>query len=292
VSSQPDSIDLKGQIAVVTGGGRGLGRVFAQALAAAGASVAVIARSANELTETVGLIERTGGRAQAFSADVTAACEAGNAFAEIEQSLGPVDLLINNAGSLGPLGPFWETNVDEWWSSMNVNLRGQLLCARFVLPGMVSRRHERIINVASGGGATVVRGELDIRSYFSSYITSKTALIRFAECLAAETRQYGVATFVMGPGTVRTAMSEYSLNSPAGQKWIPWFRRIFDEGFDLPPERPAKLMLMLASGRADVLAGRFVQPSDDLEDLLTRAVEIESVNLYALGIQKLRAGNQ
>ena len=71
--------------------------------------------------------------------------------------------------------------------------------------------------------------------YFSAYVTSKTALIRFSECLAFEVKDHGIAVFAMGPGTVRTAMSEYSLNSPEGRTWLPWFRDIFEEGRDLPP---------------------------------------------------------
>ena len=123
--------------------------------------------------------------------------------------------------------------------------------------------------------------------YFSAYITSKTALIRFAECLAYEAKPYGVAVFVMGPGTVRTAMSEYSLNSPEGQKWLPWFRDIFDTGRDLPPERPTALLLALASGKADVLSGRFVQPQDDLDRLIAAAADIETGNLYSLQLSRL-----
>ena len=123
--------------------------------------------------------------------------------------------------------------------------------------------------------------------YFSAYITSKTALIRFSECLAAEVKEYGISVFAMGPGTVRTAMSEHSLNSPEGKTWLPWFRDIFDEGRDLPPERPAALLMALASGRADALSGRFVYPQDDLDRLVAAAQEIEEKKLYTLQVQRL-----
>jgi NAD(P)-dependent dehydrogenase (short-subunit alcohol dehydrogenase family) len=99
-------IDLRGQVAVVTGGGRGLGRAFAQALATAGCSVAVIARSATELAETVTLIKQPGRQARAFPTDVTGAAAIRDTLAEIEQSIGPIDPLVNNAGVHGPLGPF------------------------------------------------------------------------------------------------------------------------------------------------------------------------------------------
>ena len=268
------------KVAVVTGGGRGLGRAFAQALAAAGYAVAVVARSDAELAETVALVERSGGKVGAFPADVTDSTAVDRAFTEVERSLGPIDLLVNNAGVIGPLGPFAESDAGQWWRTLEVNLQGQILCAHRVVPGMIARRRGRIVNIASGGGTTML-------PYFSAYVTSKTALIRFSECLAFELRPHGIAVFAMGPGTVRTAMSEYSLNSPEGRTWLPWFRDIFDEGRDLPPERPAALLVALASGKADVLSGRYVYPADDLDRLIEEAREIDARKLYSLQVQRL-----
>jgi NAD(P)-dependent dehydrogenase (short-subunit alcohol dehydrogenase family) len=268
------------KVAVVTGGGRGLGRAFAQALAAEAHAVAVLARSAAELAATVALVERAGGRARAFVVDVTDGMAVDRAFTEVERVLGPIELLVNNAGVVGPLGPFAESDAGTWWRTIEVNLQGQILCAHRVLPGMIARRCGRIINIASGGGATML-------PYFSAYVTSKTALIRFSECLAYELEPHGIAVFAMGPGTVRTALSEYSLNSPEGRTWLPWFRDIFDEGRDLPPERPAALLVALASGKADVLSGRYVYPLDDLDRLIEEAREIEARKLYSLQVQRL-----
>jgi len=283
MSEQTTSL-LKGQVAFVTGGGRGIGRAIAQTFAAAGAAVAVLARSASELAETVALIERNGSRGLALSADVTSTDAVRNAIRAIEQSLGPVDVLVNNAGTVRPFAPLWETDAGEWWRGMEINMLGPLLCSRFVLPGMISRRKGRIINVASGAGAMAMAN-------FSSYVCSKTALVRFTECLALETKSYGIAVFVIAPGTVRTAMSEYSLNSAEGQKWLPWFRRIFDEGHTVPPERPASLVLELASGRADALSGRFVSIYDDLDQLLQGSAEVEKRNLHALKVERLAAAS-
>jgi NAD(P)-dependent dehydrogenase (short-subunit alcohol dehydrogenase family) len=123
--------------------------------------------------------------------------------------------------------------------------------------------------------------------YYTSYVTSKTALIRFTECLALETKSYGICVFAISPGTVRTAMSGYSLNSAEGQRWLPWFRRIFDEKFDVPAERPAKLVLELASGRADALSGRYLSIYDDLDALVRDAAMIEEKDLYSLKVEPL-----
>jgi NAD(P)-dependent dehydrogenase (short-subunit alcohol dehydrogenase family) len=275
-----ESGPLQDQVAIVTGGGRGIGRALAQAIAAAGAHVAVLARSANELAETVSLIAGAGGRARAFPLDVTDAEKVRATFAEIERSLGPADLLINNAGVLGPLGPFWENDFDEWWRAMDVNLRGPLLCTHAALPGMIARGRGRIINVASGAGAIPI-------AHCSAYVAGKTALIRFTENVAIEAKPYGVAAFAISPGTVRTSLAEYSLNSAAGQKWLPWFKRIFDEGKNVPVERSVQLVLALASGKADVLSGRFLGVSDDLDAIVRSATEVEKDNLYSLQIHKL-----
>jgi NAD(P)-dependent dehydrogenase (short-subunit alcohol dehydrogenase family) len=273
-----DSVTLTGQVAVVTGGGRGLGRAFAQALAAAGASVAVVARSANELADTVALIEQSGGLAGLFPADVTHEAAVRAAFAQIERTMGPVDLLVSNAGTIGRIGPFATTDIADWWRAMDVNVRGPLQCLSVVLPGMIARGRGRIIHVATSAVPI---------AYLSSYMTSKTALIRATECIAAEVKPYGISMFSISPGTVRTAMSEHSLNSAEGTTWIPWYRRVFDEGLDLPPERPARLVVTLASGKADALTGLYVTPYDDLDALLQRTAEIEREKLCTLRIRPL-----
>jgi NAD(P)-dependent dehydrogenase (short-subunit alcohol dehydrogenase family) len=273
--------ELSGQVAVVTGGGRGIGRAIAATLSAAGMTTAVLARSASEIEEAARTIEQAGGRAKPFAADVTDAVAVAKAFREIERSLGSVAVLVNNAAIPGPIGPFCETDLDEWWRTLDVNLRGPMLCSRVALPGMISRRKGRIINIASSA--------LPV-AYFSSYVTSKAALVRFTETIAAEVRPYGISMFVAGPGTVRTPLAEHSLRSLDGQKWLPWFKRIFDEGLDVPAERPSRLVLELASGRADILSGRFLSIWDDLDSLLRNVEQIEERNLYSLRVQTLEGG--
>jgi NAD(P)-dependent dehydrogenase (short-subunit alcohol dehydrogenase family) len=188
---------------------------------------------------------------------------------EVEAALGPVDLLVNNAGSPGPLGPLAEADPDEWWRCLEVNLRGPLLCSRAVLPGMIARRSGRIVNVASGAGTVAI-------PHLAAYVVSKAALIRLTEVLALEVAGHGIKVFAIEPGTVRTAMAEYALDSEAGKKWMPWFRDIFERGEDVPPDRAARLVTLLASGRVDALSGRFFTVHDDLLGLLER-VEAEGL---------------
>jgi NAD(P)-dependent dehydrogenase (short-subunit alcohol dehydrogenase family) len=277
-----DSIlnELQGQVAMVTGAGRGLGRATALALARAGARVGVVARSEAQLAETVRGVTEAGGEAWAVVADVSDAAAVERMAREVGRQLGPVDLLVNNAGTTGPLGPIWEADPGDWWHSLEVNLRGPYLCSSALLPGMLERRRGRIINVSTSAATVAV-------AHMGAYIIAKTALIRFTENLAAELLNSGVSVFAISPGTVRTAMSEYVLESEAGKKWLPWFRKLFDRGRDVPAEKAAQLVVQLASGRADALSGRLIDVSDDLEKLLERLEEVKRDNLYTLRVAKL-----
>src|SRR5262249_688417 len=167
------------RVVVVTGAGRGIGRAIAIRTAEAGARVAVLSRSTDQLEATVDAISQRGGTAAAFPASVTEAASIDQAFAQIVRSFGAIDALVNNGGTLGPFGPFAENDSDEWWRGIEVNLRGAAICARAVLPAMIQRRSGRIVNVSSGGAATAM-------TYFSSYIVAKTALVRLAGSFAAE----------------------------------------------------------------------------------------------------------
>lgn len=268
------------QVALITGGGRGLGRAFALTLALAGARVAVTARTVSELDETVQLVEQSGGQALAIPADVTDQQAVAALVDTVMTQLGGIDLLINNAGIVSPLGPLWEIDPDEWWRSMEINLRSVLLCSAAVLPGMVARRRGRIINIASGAGLGPI-------PYGTSYVTAKTAMIRLSENLALETQAYGISIFAVDPGTVRTAMSEYLLESAPGQKWVPWFQNTFAEGRNVPAELPSQLVLRLAAGDADTLSGRLISVRDDLDDMVRQVATIQRDELYTLRLRTL-----
>lgn len=268
---------LAGQVALVTGGGRGIGRAIALALAAAGAAVAVAARTAAQVEETAGLIARSGGRALAVPGNVTERRAVERITRETERRFGPVDLLVNNAGVFGPIGPLWEVDPDEWWRGVESHLRGALLCSSAVLPGMIARGRGRIINVASRSGVRTDR-------YTSSYAVGKAGVLRLTDHLAAETREHGVSVFAIYPGRVQTAMTDELTGSPAGRKWLPNEGKA-REGQWQPADEAARLCLALASGRADALSGRFFGVHDDLDELMQRAGEIERDDLYTLRLR-------
>jgi len=267
-------VRLDGQVALVTGAGRGVGRAIALALSQAGAAVAVCARSVDEVTGVAREIADHQGRALAIRCDVLHRHEVGDMVAQVEAAIGPVDLLVNNAGQFGPIGPIAATDPDEWWQAVEVNLRGPLYCARAVLPGMLTRGHGRIVNVSSGAGFAAI-------PMLSAYAVSKAALYRLSENLAAETREHGVMVFAIDPGLVRTAMSESALS--CGEPSIEqWFTDAFASQEDVSTESAATLVVYLASGAADVLSGRYIVATDDAAQMVARADEIEEHDLYVL----------
>ena len=124
---------LDGQVALVTGAGRGIGKAIALALGDTGASVVVCARSQDEIARTAGEIAERNGHSLAIRADVSNRHEVEQMVARVEADMGRVDVLVNNAGTGGPLGPLAGTDPDEWWHTLEVNLRGPLYCSRAVL---------------------------------------------------------------------------------------------------------------------------------------------------------------
>jgi NAD(P)-dependent dehydrogenase (short-subunit alcohol dehydrogenase family) len=267
-------VRLDGQVALVTGAGRGIGRAIALALSAAGAAVAVCARSEDEVTAVAREIADRKGRAIAVRCDVLHRNEVEDMAAQVEAAIGPADLLVNNAGQSGPAGPMAVTDPDQWWQALEINLRGPLYCARAVLPGMLSRGYGRIVNVSSSVGFAAV-------PMLSAYAVSKAALYRLSENLAAETRGQGVTVFTIVPGLVRTAISE-SLLSCGEPSIEQWFKDAFANQQDVSAESAATLVVYLASGAADVLSGRYIFATEDVAQMVARADEIEDHDLYVL----------
>jgi NAD(P)-dependent dehydrogenase (short-subunit alcohol dehydrogenase family) len=270
--------DLTGRVALVTGGGRGVGRGIALALAEAGVAVMVTARTEEQLAETAALIRAAGGRAAFVAADVTDRAAVVRLAAETERQLGAIDLLVNNAGVFGPIGPTWEVDPDAWWHGVESHLRGTMLCCHAVLPGMVARGRGRIINIASrSGGAT--------HPYTSSYTSAKAAVLRFTDTLAAETQAHGIAVFAIYPGLVPTAMTDELTETDAGRRWLPGIRAE-RAGKWVTAEPAGRLCVYLAAGHADTLSGRFFGVDDDVPALVARAAEIARDDLLTLRLRR------
>ena len=235
---------LEGQVAIVTGGSRGVGQVVAEALEREGAKVAAWGRA---------------------DADVTEAAAVEAAVAGVEADVGPPTLLVTAAGTANALGPPWELSPEEWWADVESNLLGTYNAVRAVLPGMLERDAGRILLVSSYVA-------LRPSPYVSAYAAAKAGVVSLAEALAAATAETAVRVFAVSPGRVRTDMTTHMLESG----WFPDLK----QGEWLEPTRFADLVLFLASGRGDALAGRFLHALDDHEELARRADQIRRDDLY------------
>jgi NAD(P)-dependent dehydrogenase (short-subunit alcohol dehydrogenase family) len=281
--------DTHPPVVLITGASRGIGRAMALWFGAFGARVALVARSLQGLEETLAEVRDKGGVGGAFGADVTDEDAMSVAHEQVVTSLGPVDVLINNAGVAGPMGEMWEVDSEQWWHTVDVNLRGTVICSRIVLPSMVQRRTGRIVNVVSRAGA-------HRWPYLTAYAVSKAAVIKLTESLAAETRQYGVSVFAVHPGLVRAGLTEASLPGappPEGaiaERVHAWFQDQLADGRSVSAEQAAAFVADVASGRADALSGRYIAIEDNLDALIERAEEVQRENLHALKVQALAPG--
>ena len=248
---------LAGKVAIVTGGGRGIGRVVALALARQGAVVMLAPRTERDLGSVVAEVTAAGGRGDAVVTDVANPVAVDALVAHTVRGYGGIDILVNAAGVLGPIGPLASIDLDAWLSAININLWGVDMTCRAVLPHMTARRHGTIVNL-SGGGATAPKPRL------SAYAASKAAVVRLTETLAEEVKDRGVTVNAIAPGAVDTRMIQQLVDAgpsagPAIAAEVAGVRRT--GGAD--PQRAADLAVFLASDRGCGLTGRLISAIHD-----------------------------
>jgi len=240
---------LEGRVALVTGGGRGIGRAIAIALGKRGARVGLVARSPEQLAEAAAATERAGGVAVVAVADLADRERLADALRRVTAALGPVDILVNNAALVEPAGPAIRLDPEEFARALDVNLLAPVRLTMAVLPVMLERSWGRVINVST---RAVVRPATSLG--LNAYTASKSALEAHTINLAAELGGTGVTSNVFRPVTVDTAMQEWLRKQPiekVGTALHDHFAGIHAEGRLVPPEQPAELLVQMLAGDAN-----------------------------------------
>ena len=250
---------LNGRSALVTGASSGLGRVFASALASAGACVTCVDIDIVGCEETAAAIRATGGEASAFQLDVSDADAVADRFEQLEGAGKGVAVLVNNAGIASAAVPLHKMPITDWDRVLAVNLRGVFLCARAALPGMVARRQGSIINLSSIAG---LRGiTLDFAAVSSNYAASKGAVIAMTRQIAVEYGDKGIRCNAIAPGWhLGTGLGREAL--PSGEEALEAIATALRKDTPMArtgsPEELAGLMVYLASDASSFVTGQVI----------------------------------
>jgi NAD(P)-dependent dehydrogenase (short-subunit alcohol dehydrogenase family) len=261
--------------ALVTGASRGIGREIALGLARAGLDVALLARDAARLRAVATEVRATGATAVELTADVSDPAAVRAAVSQAEETLGSIDLLVNNAGAIESEHPLWEADPDEWWSVFETNVRAPFLFSRYAVPGMIERGGGRVVDLASGASSHEMRGG------YSAYNASKTALVRMGASLHGDGFRHGIRVFELAPGVVKTDMSTGMTLHEGRTEWT-------------PVERVTDMVNAIAAGELDACSGWFLRVTHDTpESLKALAADVarQGAAATARRLRVLPAGN-
>ncbi len=241
------AFSLAGRVALVTGAGRGIGRAIGLALGAAGAAVACAARTVDDVEAAAADIVAAGGRARAVGVDVTRSDQVAAAVREAEALLGPIEILVNNAGIILEKKTV-DVSDEDWDAVLATNLTSMFRCARAVAPAMIRRERGKIINIGS------MYGSIGVPRY-AAYCASKAAVEGFTRSLAAEWARHGIQVNCVAPGYMNTAINRAAFADDRK-------RALFLS--KIPARRPGEpgeagaLVVYLASPASDFMTGQTV----------------------------------
>jgi len=267
---------LHNEVAIITGGSRGIGKEVARRFLLEGAKVVIVARNSNEIDETVTELKEYG-VIEGFSVDISKKSEVEKLVRHVVNCYQKVDILVNAAGIQDPIGEFIECNIDAWQENLKVNICGTAICSYYVLPWMIKNNKGKIINF-SGGGANYSRPN------FSAYGTSKAAIVRFTEILADEVKRFNIQVNAVAPGMIKTRMTEEILKigkERSGEEYDKVLKRL-KKGFD-SIEKAVSLICFLASQNSNFLTGKIISAQWDPWEEWVRFEKFEiDKDLYVL----------
>lgn len=254
---------LGGKVAVVTGGGKGIGRGIAETLARHGASVVIADLDIDEAGRVAESLATRGATARALAVDVTDWKADQRLVADVIAEFGVIDILVNNAG-VSKSVPFLEIEEQEWDRVFNVNVKGVFLATRAVLPHMIERRYGKIVNISSMVGKEAI-------PLFVHYSASKFAVIGMTQGIAKEVAEYDINVNAVCPGVVRTPLWEPLLDQLAANKGISR-EEAFEEftagiplGRPQEPEDIGEVVAFLASDRARNMTGQGINVTGGMQ---------------------------
>jgi NAD(P)-dependent dehydrogenase (short-subunit alcohol dehydrogenase family) len=261
--------NVRDKCVLITGAGRGIGKRLALGFSAAGARVALLARSKPELDLANLEIEHGGGTSLRLRADVRDYEQLAAAVERMRSGMGRIDVLVCAAALQGPLGPFLDCPQQAWIDTVNTNLIGVANSIRAVLPHMLSRRSGKII-ILGGGGAPAPRPG------FTAYAASKAGVVRLAESLAEELREQNIQINVMSPGAAYTHMTDEVLQAEARVNAREQEKAMHTRlTGGVPAERQIELALFLASDGSNHVSGKLLHVNDDWRRLEHAMVSAE-----------------
>jgi NAD(P)-dependent dehydrogenase (short-subunit alcohol dehydrogenase family) len=243
---------LQGKVALITGGGRGIGKSVAELFSQHGATLMLCARSAQELGKTRDELVKAGGRVEVFVADVSRTEDVRALVARTLEAFGKIDVLVNAAGTYGAIGAITTLDFAKWKATFAVNLFGTFSVIQQALPSMIEHRGGRIINFSGGGEGPLPN--------FSAYSTSKIAVVRLTENLAEELKSYGIMVNVVAPGAVNTKILDDALDAGKERVGADLYARFLKQKQEggVSPLKAAELCVFLASDESKGLTGKFV----------------------------------
>ena len=254
---------LQNRVAIITGGGRGLGRSVALAFGKEGAKVVVAARTQEEIEHVAEELRSLRKDAIAIPTDVSSEDQVSQMVKKALEAYGTIDILVNNAGARGPIAPIHEIPLAEWEQTLRVNLTAAFLCTKAVIPVMIKKKEGKIINVAT---------TMTPRPNLTPYMVAKAGLIHLTKQLSRELKDYNIQVNAIHPGVMDTQMQEEIRKAGAKAIGTDMFERLKEEGILHPPSEPAKLVLFLASRAADGITGEYLSFDDkEVKFLISRA---------------------
>lgn len=268
---------IRGKTAIITGAGKGIGRGIARAYANEGAKLVLVSRTLAQVEDAAEEARTAGAEASALAVDVSNPDDVRRMVEHTLERHSRVDVLVNNAAILGPVGPLHVNDAEHWAQAININVTGLMLCCHAVLPHMIEQGGGKIINLS---GAGVTRASETI----SAYGTSKAAVVRFTETLALEMLTHDVSVNALGPGQIDTELldpmaSDDSLIEPVMGAMVQ--RTKSGRGASL--EEAAALAVWLASDASDGLTGRLISATqDDWRNLAPSIPQIMASDQYTL----------